>query len=181
MDIETLFNRHRDAVYRQILRVCHGHREDAEDALAEALLAALRASAELREERSFRAWLTTIATRVCLRMRRSDLVELVRLSLPEISDLVASNGPLPDEEAELREFKEFALRVPSMLSTRYRAAYIEVDLNGCSIQEMARRCGITVAAAKSRLRRARKMVRARLDSVVTGQSATGGACERVPA
>lgn len=37
MDFEGLANEHKDAVYRQMLRVC-GNREDAEDVLVEALL-----------------------------------------------------------------------------------------------------------------------------------------------
>ena len=41
MDFETLANEHKDAVYRQMLRVC-GNREDAEDVLIEALFRAYR-------------------------------------------------------------------------------------------------------------------------------------------
>ena len=38
-DFDTLTRRHKDSVYRQMLRVC-GNREDAEDVLVEALLKA---------------------------------------------------------------------------------------------------------------------------------------------
>ena len=41
MDFERLTNQHRDAVYRQMVRVC-GNQEDAEDVLIEALLRAYR-------------------------------------------------------------------------------------------------------------------------------------------
>ncbi|HTM37024.1 MAG TPA: sigma factor [Terriglobales bacterium] len=41
MNFEALANEHKDAVYRQMLRVC-GNREDAEDVLIEALFRAYR-------------------------------------------------------------------------------------------------------------------------------------------
>ena len=41
MDFERLSHQHKDAVYRQMVRVC-GNREDAEDVLIEALLKAYR-------------------------------------------------------------------------------------------------------------------------------------------
>ena len=47
-DFEKLANQHKDAVYRQMLRVC-GNREDAEDVLIEALLKAYRNLDRLRD------------------------------------------------------------------------------------------------------------------------------------
>jgi len=41
VNFEALANEHKDAVYRQMIRVC-GNREDAEDVLVEALLKAYR-------------------------------------------------------------------------------------------------------------------------------------------
>jgi len=41
MNFEALANEHKDAGYRQMLRVC-GNREDAEDVLIEALFRAYR-------------------------------------------------------------------------------------------------------------------------------------------
>ena len=41
MDFDKLANAHKDAVYRQLIKVC-GNREDAEDVLVEALLKAYR-------------------------------------------------------------------------------------------------------------------------------------------
>ena len=55
MNFETLVNQHKDAVYRQMVRVC-GNREDAEDVLIEALLKAYRHLDQLRNSVAFRAW-----------------------------------------------------------------------------------------------------------------------------
>ena len=48
MNFETLANKHKDAVYRQMIRAC-GNREDAEDVLVEALLKAYRRLDQLKE------------------------------------------------------------------------------------------------------------------------------------
>jgi RNA polymerase sigma-70 factor (ECF subfamily) len=63
-DFETLANQHKDAVYRQMVRVC-GNREDAEDVLIEALLKAYRNLDRLRDAVAFRSWLGRIASRCC--------------------------------------------------------------------------------------------------------------------
>jgi DNA-directed RNA polymerase specialized sigma24 family protein len=55
---------HKDAVYRQMIRVCN-HREDAEDALATALLLAFKSYDRLESDEAFRTWLGTIGKRVC--------------------------------------------------------------------------------------------------------------------
>ena len=52
VDFDALTRQHKDAVYRQMIRVC-GNREDAEDVLIEALLKAYRHLDQLRESDSF--------------------------------------------------------------------------------------------------------------------------------
>ena len=71
MDFDQLVAEHKDAIYRQMVRVC-GDRDDADDALVEALGRAYRSLDQLREPEAFRGWLTQIGRRVCLRMRRRD-------------------------------------------------------------------------------------------------------------
>ena len=68
MDFERLSHQHKDAVYRQMVRVC-GNREDAEDVLIEALLKAYRSLGDLAAPEAFRAWLARIANRVCWQLR----------------------------------------------------------------------------------------------------------------
>ncbi len=61
MDFERLSHQHKDAVYRQMVRVC-GNREDAEDVLIEALLKAYRSLGDLAAPEAFRAWLAALPT-----------------------------------------------------------------------------------------------------------------------
>ena len=71
VDFEALANEHKDAIYRQMLRVC-GNREDAEDVLIEALLKAYTSMDQLRDSASFRAWLAQIARRVCWQLKEHE-------------------------------------------------------------------------------------------------------------
>jgi len=83
MNFEELANENKDAVYRQMVRVC-GNREDAEDVLIEALLKAYRNLEKLRDSKAFRAWLAQIARRVCWQLKeREALLPLMQLSTLE--------------------------------------------------------------------------------------------------
>ena len=83
VDFEKLANEHKDAVYRQMLRVC-GNREDAEDVLIEALLKAYQHLHQLNDAVAFRAWLAQIARRVCWQLKeREALSPLLQLSMLE--------------------------------------------------------------------------------------------------
>ena len=55
MDIEREIARHKDAVYRQMVRVC-GDADDAEDVLMEALISAFRASERRQGRRGLPDW-----------------------------------------------------------------------------------------------------------------------------
>ena len=80
---EKLANDHKDAVYRNMIRVC-GNREDAEDVLIEALLKAYRHLDQLRDDWAFQPWLWQIAKRVCLQLKKREaLLPLLQLSMLE--------------------------------------------------------------------------------------------------
>lgn len=87
VDFERLTNQHRDAVYRQMVRVC-GNREDAEDVLIEALLRAYRHLDQLQDSAAFRAWLARIASRVCWRLKKREAL----LPLLQLSDSASEGG-----------------------------------------------------------------------------------------
>jgi len=74
-DFEALTRPHKDAVYRQMLRVCD-NREDAEDVLVEALLKAYRHLDQLRDSAAFRSWLGI--SRAAMKSRLHRARELVR-------------------------------------------------------------------------------------------------------
>ena len=174
MDFETLANQHKDAVYRQMIRVC-GNREDAEDVLIEALLKAYCHLDQLRDSGVFRAWLAQIARRVCWQLRRREsLLPLLQLSAVEdegrqIRDL----EPSPEMQAAVGKMKELLLGAIRNLPQACRVVYEMRDLEQLSGEEVTRRLGISMAAMKSRLHRARGIIRQQLDRALAGAPERG--------
>ena len=165
MDIERLINQHKDAVYRQMVRTC-GNREDAEDALAEALFAALKASEQLQRPEYFQAWLSKIGTRSCARMRiRERLVQFASVEELESHGFELSGGEMgPAQAAELSALKSCVSGAIELLPILYREVYLRREIMNETAEQVASSLGITLPAVKSRLFRARGMIRESLDS-----------------
>lgn len=165
MDFEALTREHKDAVYRQILRVC-GNREDAEDVLVEALLRAWQHLDRLESEAAFRAWLAQIARRVCFRVRRREaLLPLTGLDGEE----VAAERENPEKQWVAEELKRLVQGALQVLPEMYREVYVLREIEELGGAEAAERLGITERAMKSRLHRARALLRARLDERLMAQ------------
>jgi RNA polymerase sigma-70 factor (ECF subfamily) len=164
VEFEVLANRHKDAVYRQMLRVC-GNREDAEDVLIDALLRAWRHLDRLEDAEAFRGWLARIAQRVCWRLKgREKLHPLLRLSsLPQAgAEIPARKDPI-DSNLDSRRMELLLHQAIDRLPDSCRSVYRLRDLEEVPGEETARRLGISLASMKSRLHRARRMVRKQLD------------------
>ena len=164
MEFESLVNQHKDAVYRQMLRVC-GNREDAEDVLAGAMLRAWRHMDQLEDGRAFRSWLTQIGRRVCWRLKdREALMPLLQLSaMPGEGERIPGPETAMEEAIDGKQMKELLRTALDALPEPYREVYRMRDLDGVPGEEAARRLGVTVASMKSRLHRARALLRAQLD------------------
>jgi RNA polymerase sigma-70 factor (ECF subfamily) len=171
MNFEELTNEHKDAVYRQMLRVCGNH-ADAEDVLMEALLKAYRSLGQLREAAAFRAWLGQIGRRLCWQLReREAMAPLLQLSAMEDEGVeLASRGEAVDVELARREMKALLWQVIGGLPEETRETYLLRDVEEISGEEVAKKLGITIPAMKSRLHRARQAVRERLDQILAAST-----------
>lgn len=167
-DFDTLTRQHKDSVYRQMLRVC-GNREDAEDVLVEALLKAYRHLNQLRDSAVFRAWLAQIGRRVCWQLKeREALLPLIQLStLDDEGRELPGTDPTPEANLARRQMKQLLDDAIATLPELYRAVYELRDIEDRPGDEVAQQLGISRAAMKSRLHRARDLVRKHLDAVLT--------------
>jgi len=167
-DFDSLTQRHKDSVYRQMVRVC-GNREDAEDVLVEALLKAYRHLHQLRDSAGFRAWLAQIARRVCWQLKeREALLPLLQLStLDDEGRELPGTDPTPEATAARRQMKQLLDDAIGTLPPIYRAVYELRDIEDRSGDEVAQQLGISRSAMKSRLHRAREIVRMHLDAALT--------------
>jgi len=168
-DFDALTRQHKDVVYRQLIRVC-GNREDAEDVLVEALLKAYRHLDQLRDSAAFRAWLTQIAKRVCWQLKEHEALQpLIQLSeLDEEGRELPGPDPTPELHLAHREMKQFLDEAIASLPSEYQAVYKLRDIDDRPGDEVAQQLGISRAAMKSRLHRARNMVREHLDAALAG-------------
>lgn len=121
-----------------------------DDVVQEALIIIYRRVGALREVAAFGGWVVRIVQRLCM---RPVLAWLRGEPLAQVEDSLAW-AHRPDHE--LRH--DLALAIDS-LPPLYREALLMRDFEELTIEEMAARLGVTREAAKSRLHRARSLVR----------------------
>ena len=168
-DFEALVNTHKDAVYRQMLRVC-GNREDAEDVLIEALFRAYRYLDKLERPEAFRSWLATIGRRVCWRLKRREAVmPLIQLSQMEGFE-IPSTSATPDAQWDAIQMKQLLESALQSLPEGARRVYEMRDLENQPGEKVAEALGISPAAMKSRLHRARVLLREKIDAALKADS-----------
>ncbi len=163
MEFDQLVNRHKDAVYRQMVRVC-GNQADAEDVLQDALLNAYRAIGTLRDQGAFQAWLARIGRHVCFRLKRQEALRpILALPYPKGLDSLASGQPSAETQVVRQDIDRCVKAALDRLPGSYRRVIELRDLEGYTAPDAARELGISVPALKSRLHRARGLLRAELD------------------
>ena len=161
-EFEKLATQHQDAIYRQMLRVCM-HREDAEDALATALMQAFTVADQLKSADAFRSWVGTIGRRGCTKMRKHpSMMQAYDYALEQ--DLVSPG----EGDVELEFMRGCVHEAFEQLPQIYREIYGRCELEEEPVNDAAQALGITLAAAKSRLRRARILMREQLDRSICG-------------
>jgi RNA polymerase sigma-70 factor (ECF subfamily) len=169
---EALVNRYEGKVYRLSMRMLR-NQEDAEDALQETFLQVYRGLKSFEGRSTFSTWLFRLATNVCLmkiRHRETEPAKLLPLEEyipqheegghPQIQDW-------PDKPEDLllnKESQEKMLEALEKLPADHRAVFVLRDIEGFSNSEAGEALGISVAAVKSRLHRARLALRGMLSS-----------------
>jgi RNA polymerase sigma-70 factor, ECF subfamily len=160
---ESLVRRHERRVYRVAIAVL-GNAEDAEEAMQDTFVKAYRHLGQFRRESKFTTWLTRIAINEAIQKRqgRRDFISLdesrvaSELSMPWRTESWLSDPEKVYGKQELRQIVEAEIqRLPPI----YREAFVLRDVEGMTAEEAAEAIGITVEALKSRLLRARLMVR----------------------
>lgn len=164
MDFERELAHHKDSVYRQLFRMCGNH-EDAEDVLAEAMVSAFRSIGSLQDEKAFRAWMVQIGRRACgrLRARPSGPATLALEQLEDLGIEAAGSENSPEQQAVEGEFKSCLARVLSNLPASYRDVYRMAAIEGHSMKDISAALDLPVPTVKTRLHRARAMVREAVD------------------
>lgn len=160
-----LFRRHRDRLWAVALRTL-SDREEAADALQDALLSAHRAAGRFRGDSAVTTWLHRIVVNSCVdRLRRRRAHPTV--PLPEEA---ATRGREPAAPAVDHDLVLVVREALEQLAPDQRIALTLVDLQGYSVAEAAEILAVAEGTVKSRCARGR----ARL-AVLLGHLRPGGA------
>lgn len=163
-----LVRRHRAGCLKLALSILR-NREDAEDEAQNAIWKAYQHLAGFQQEAQFSTWLTRIVVNQCLmRLRQQKRAKLLHLDDVLIGDEIGTlelpdrrktpEDTLADQEVSETLHTEIR-RIPPLL----RNVFLLRDVQRKPMPEVARELNISVAAAKSRLIRARKELRSRLE------------------
>jgi RNA polymerase sigma-70 factor (ECF subfamily) len=148
---------------------------DAEDAAQEAMLKALANLRQFRGEARFSTWLIQIAVNEARMRRRRDHANVIE-PIGEREDAEGVYTPrefadwheVPSEALERREVRDLLLEALGAIGSKYREVFVLRDVEHQSIQEVSETLGISTASVKTRLLRARLMLRDLLAPKLTG-------------
>lgn len=156
---------------RRLLRDEH----EAADAVQEGFLAAFRSIRDFAGGAKLSTWLHRIVVNVCLmklRSAKSKPTRSIENLLPAFDDTghhaqqVAAWVDSPAEQLHSAELRIKVRAAINELPASYRTVLILRDIEELDTEETALRLGITVAAVKVRLHRARLALRSSLDPVM---------------
>ena len=161
----TLALRHQRSVYWVIQAILH-NQADTEEILQETFVKAFEHIRDFRGEARFATWLIRIAineARMRQRKYRPGLYESLDEDKSEQDDFrpreLGDWRPNPEEILAKEEVAVLLRRAIQSLPTIYREVFVLRDVEHHSTEETATALAITVPAAKTRLLRARLMVR----------------------
>ena len=139
---------------------------DAEDVAQEAMLKAFRYIRQFRAEARFSTWLIQIAVNEARMRRRKEHAGLME-PIADKRDEEGNYTPrdfadwreIPSESLERKEIREKLAEALASLGEIYREVFVLRDMQHLSIEETAEALGISTASVKTRLLRARLMLR----------------------
>jgi RNA polymerase sigma-70 factor (ECF subfamily) len=160
-----LIRPHQRTVYATVFSLLT-NKADAEDVAQDTLVKGLARLHQFRKESAFGTWLIQIAINEA-RMRnrrqwRVPMMSLTRNKRDEEAYLPKDFEDwreIPSTALERAEVREAMVKALSSLAQHYREAFVLRDIHELNISQTARVLGISPGAVKSRLRRARLMLR----------------------
>lgn len=166
--LAELIQRHHSACSKIAFSILRD-RQDAEDEVQNAFWKAFEHINQFQQDSKFSTWLTRIVVNQCLMRlrlaRRARFLYIDETSIGdglatlELRDLAQTPEVKVGQLEVARIFRSEIRRIPPLL----RNVFVLRDVQQLPMQEVADRLGISVAAAKSRLLRARVELRQRME------------------
>ena len=182
--LAALVKRYGPTIYRLAFGVTR-NQADAEEVLQDVLLTLARKSASFEGRSALGSWIYRIATNAALNKRRGKRLEL-ETSLEELLPTFEADGHRagdrtyiladwsqnPEEELLCDERRRVLERAIDSLPDNYRAVLILRDVEELTNEEAAALLDESVSSVKSRLHRARMVLREELTRVFAGSPAS---------
>ncbi|MGD8394372.1 MAG: sigma-70 family RNA polymerase sigma factor [Candidatus Eiseniibacteriota bacterium] len=168
---EILVERYQSRVINLITRFI-GDYDRAEDIAQEVFIRVYRNRQRYRKSGKFSTWIFTIAANLAKNEIRRKVRHRRVVSIDEerefgtIGDTLPDPGPGPRQTLERRELEVMILQAIEELPDRYRMALVLRDIEGLSYDEVSKVLGIPGGTVRSRINRARLMVKEKLESLV---------------
>ena len=177
---EILMRRHNQRVYR-VVRAVVKDEADAEDVMQQAYISAFTHLHQFEDRSQFSTWLIRIALHEAFgrrrKMQRSETTTARNRSgvdddSGEFMDTLTSPEADPERQAYAQELHRVLEAAVDTLPEGYRTVFMLRDIEGLSTSETGQGLGLGDEAVKTRLHRARAMIRravtARIGEVAPG-------------
>jgi RNA polymerase sigma-70 factor, ECF subfamily len=155
---DLLVRRHMQRAFAVAMRLL-GQREDAEDLVQEAFLAALEKIDTYDSTRPFAPWFYRILVNRCLNARKAR----ARRTTVEVPAGTSSTTPSPLLETERSELRNHLKKALQLLPERQRVIVTMFDVEGFSSPEIAEVLGISDGTVRWHLHQARRVLREALE------------------
>ena len=162
-EFSDIVERYSDPAYRIALRMLQ-NAADAEDAVQEAFISAYRSFSNFKGQSKVTTWLYRIVVNACLMKIRKEKSRANYLTETGYDDAVVHDWRNDPEKAAMNaELRDVLQRGLGRLGPELRTVIVLRDVQGLSCPEAAEALDITVASFKSRLHRARVLLRKYLE------------------
>lgn len=170
---EELVRIYQHRVYSLSLHLA-GNESDAQDLAQEAMIRAYRSLRGFRQEADFGTWLHRITVNVWLNFQRQNRSrKIVSLNAPQQGkdgseiprELAADEDSDPLAAVETKEFQALVRAGLQELSEEHRAVLVLREIEGYSYEEVAQMLNCNLGTVKSRLNRARQMLKQKMTAL----------------
>ena len=189
---EVLMRRHNQRVYR-VVRAILDEEADVEDVMQQPYIDAFTHLHQFKARAQFSTWLIRIALNEAFAQRRKikapESVVRIEFELDEdrrgYVDTLISPEADPERQAYVQELRSIVEAAVDALPDTYRAVFMLRDIEGLSTSETGQGLGLGEEAVKTRLHRARAMIRRavtkRIGRIAEAFQFHGTRCNRVVA
>jgi RNA polymerase sigma-70 factor (ECF subfamily) len=163
--LEAIVREHARLVYRIAYSVLRNH-HDAEDATQETFVRLLRYKRKLEEIEDHKAWLAKIAWRATIkRGKRQPVISMSELEVRNAAKQIVSQSTSAEENAASCELSALLASLISALPEALRDALTLSSVEGLSPAEIAQVLGSSESSVRSRIFRARQILKEKIASL----------------